>query len=104
MDGPEREKVERFREAIARRLGLEFEDAKLSYLADLLRERAKETANRNVAGYLSSFETVPGERELRALAEELTVSETYFFRNPTTSGPSRKSPFRAVSSVIRTLA
>ena len=80
---PERAEVERFREAIAERLGLEFEDGKLSYLGDLLSERARETASHDIVRYLSGFAAQSTARvELRVLAEQLTVGETYFFRNP----------------------
>jgi len=53
----ERGEVERFRRAITQSLGLEFEDAKLGYLGDLLRQRARETGSRSIAGYLSNFDS-----------------------------------------------
>jgi chemotaxis protein methyltransferase CheR len=72
--------VERFRRAIALRLGLSFEDAKLGFLADVLHRRLGITAQL-VDNYLACLEKESGAREIGALAEELTVSETYFFRN-----------------------
>ena len=73
--------VERFRSLVAERLGLAFEDAKLGVLAETLRRRveasggAAEPYLRSLAGYSTSAE------ELRELARELTVTETYFYRS-----------------------
>lgn len=72
--------AERFRRAIAHRLGLAFEDHKLAFLANVL-DRRSEKAGQSSAHYLSSLEAGAGIEELSALAEELTVPETYFFRN-----------------------
>jgi chemotaxis protein methyltransferase CheR len=71
--------VDRFRACIARRLGLQFEDAKRAWLADLLVSRA-ESAGYDVPTYLVRLEC-GGSDEFGALAQELTVAETYFFRN-----------------------
>ena len=73
--------LERFRAILARGFGLNFDDTKLPFLADLLGRRVE--ANGHVCGaYLSRLETPGGVgEELRALAQELTVAETYFFRN-----------------------
>jgi chemotaxis protein methyltransferase CheR len=70
----------RFRHLVAQRLGLQFDDAKLAFLGEVLSRRL--VASRQAPGmYLSKLESVvPGE-ELAALAQELTVGETYFFRN-----------------------
>lgn len=74
--------VERFRGIVAARLGLNFDDSKLAFLADVLKRRG-DTTGRNPAAYLDRLES-PGRagEELRALAVDLTVNETYFFRNP----------------------
>lgn len=92
MGGPGRERAagvttpfnaaeaERFRTLVARRLGLQFEDAKLGFLADVLRRRVESTRG-PVDAYLSRLEAVAARDEIRALAQELTVAETYFFRN-----------------------
>src|SRR5579863_3634166 len=72
--------VERFRTLIARRLGLQFEDAKLGFLADVLRRRLG-TNGRIGGAYLARLEADASREELGALAQELTVPETYFFRN-----------------------
>lgn len=72
--------IERFRDAILHSLGLQFDDAKLGQLGEVLRRRL---AKRHAPGavYLAELETNPPPEECGALAEELTVTETYFFRN-----------------------
>ncbi len=77
-----REDVERFRTFVARRLGLQYEDAKLDQLADVLRRRMALAGSARVETYLGRLGASPeGSGELRALAEQLTVNETFFFRN-----------------------
>ena len=73
--------LERFREIVGRRLGLRFEDGRLGHLADVLRSRLAERsqAAEVYLGELGSEESARD--EVRALARELTVGETYFFRN-----------------------
>lgn len=71
--------VAQFRRLIERRLGLVFDDGKQAMLEDLLRRRCA-ARNLTPAGFLASLELDSG-RELDALAAELTVGETYFFRN-----------------------
>jgi len=72
--------IERFRSAVARCLGLSFEDAKLGFLADILRRRL-DALGQSADVYLGRLETENLPDELGALAQELTVPETYFFRN-----------------------
>jgi chemotaxis protein methyltransferase CheR len=71
---------QRFRGWIAQRLGLHFDDAKLEFLAEVLDRRAD---NQGLAlrPYLDRLEGPHMDAELQALAPELTVSETYFFRH-----------------------
>jgi chemotaxis protein methyltransferase CheR len=71
--------VQRFRDLIAANLGLQFEDAKMSFLADVLHRRLA-ASQRGAAHYLAELADAP-RRELDALAHELTVPETYFFRH-----------------------
>lgn len=71
------DEVERFRSIIAEHLGLQFEDAKFDFLGEVLRRRLDATG-RPCAVYLA---TDPSPGELGALAQELTVGETYFFRH-----------------------
>lgn len=72
--------IERFRSAVARCLGLHFEDAKLGFLADIFRRRLDATRQPPDV-YLTRLETENFPDEIGALAQELTVAETYFFRN-----------------------
>jgi chemotaxis protein methyltransferase CheR len=71
---------QQFRTWIARRFGLRFDDSKLEFLAELLNRRAE---NRGLATheYLNRLQSRQPEAELQALAFELTVPETYFFRH-----------------------
>lgn len=73
--------VARFRGAVARRLGLHFEDAKLGFLSEVLQRRS-EARGSGRENYLAHLENGTAAPECAALAEELTVGETYFFRNP----------------------
>ena len=72
--------IERFRSVIARCLGLQFEDAKLGFLADVLRRRL-DVVGQTPDVYLARLETEHLDDEVGALAQELTVPETYFFRH-----------------------
>jgi len=71
--------ADRLRTVVARRLGLAFDETKSSFLEDVL-GRAAQQAGRDVETYLAVLEVDP-QADLRALAPELTVGETYFFRN-----------------------
>jgi uncharacterized protein YukE len=83
--------VERFRGFVARRLGLHMEETKLTGPADLLRRRLDANGG-SCAAFLDHLETEQGKPELRAIAVELSVPETYFFRNA--------DQFRAFSGVV----
>jgi chemotaxis protein methyltransferase CheR len=72
--------IERFRTIVARCLGLQFEDAKLGFLADIAHRRLEVRAQ-TAEVYLASLEATPTGDEVAALAQELTVGETYFFRH-----------------------
>jgi chemotaxis protein methyltransferase CheR len=83
--------VERFRGIVAGRLGLQFEDSKLGFLADVLRKRL-EAGRQESAYYLHQLECDPrSDVETAELARELTVGETYFYRN--------REQFRAFAEV-----
>lgn len=73
------EEVERFRALLERRVGLVFDDAKLALLREVL-DRRCQVRGLAAESYLASL-VHDSRRELAALAEELTVGETYFFRN-----------------------
>jgi chemotaxis protein methyltransferase CheR len=83
--------IERFRAAIALRLGIWFDDQKFDYLANVLERRLLALADASSV-YLSKLEARTDiQAELRELAQELTVGETYFFRHT--------DQFRAFSEV-----
>ncbi len=74
--------IERFRAFVAARLGLHFDEGRLSTLAEVLARRAAR-AERSEEAYLALLESgASGRAELAAVAQELTVTETYFFRLP----------------------
>lgn len=80
--GLDRAGVEQFRTIVARCLGLYFEDGKLDYLAEVARQRMEVVGSARFDSYLESLTSSPrGSDEFRALAEQLTVNETFFFRN-----------------------
>lgn len=72
--------LERFRALIVRCLGLQFEDAKLGFLADVLRRRLEATKEEPDL-YLAQLDAKAVPHEVVMLAQELTVAETYFFRH-----------------------
>jgi len=76
---PEREQAERFRTVIATRMGLHFDDAKLEDLGELLQRRSAQRGVRGSA-YLEEL-AGGGGAEFGWLAAQLTVGETYFFRD-----------------------
>lgn len=69
----------RFRDAIERRLGLAFGEDKFDQLDEVLRARLNGS---DAGAYLARLEAGIASEEVRALAEFLTVGETFFFRNP----------------------
>jgi len=70
-----------FQSAIARRLGLRFDDGKLTFLAEVLAERS-DARRLHPAEYLEALKSEREvEGELALLARQLTVGETYFFRH-----------------------
>lgn len=84
--------VQAFRETIARRLGLQFEDSKFAFLGEVLERRLAATG-RALGGYLDALSASRAdEPELHELARELTVGETYFFRH--------MAQFRAFQRVV----
>jgi chemotaxis protein methyltransferase CheR len=83
--------IERFRTAVGRQIGLRFEDAKLGSLAEVLQRRLERLGCESNA-YLWELERKPSPGEITSLARELTVGETYFFRN--------YDQFRALAEVV----
>ncbi len=74
------EQVERFRGLIADRLGLQFEEAQAAWLAEVLGRRV-DASGMTAEPYLARLQAAVPPAEVAALARELTVGETYFFRN-----------------------
>ncbi|WP_158922718.1 protein-glutamate O-methyltransferase CheR [Acidisphaera sp. S103] len=74
------DELERFRTTIAVRIGLRFDDGKLGFLGNVLRRRLSDLGQTSDA-YLDALEQRPSAAEISTLAGELTVCETYFFRN-----------------------
>jgi chemotaxis protein methyltransferase CheR len=72
--------LDRFRAVIAGRIGLQFDDARMDFLAKVLQRRL-DHLHRLSNAYLDDLEHRPSTGEISALAAELTVCETYFFRN-----------------------
>jgi chemotaxis protein methyltransferase CheR len=85
MPVPARNEIEQFRTTVTCHLGLQYEDAKLEYLADVIRQRMQSVGCarfQSYSAYLGHLNASPkGSAEWRALAEQLTVNETFFFRN-----------------------
>jgi chemotaxis protein methyltransferase CheR len=81
----DRTDIKQFRTIVARRLGLQYEDGKLDYLAEVVRQRMKLAGGgrfESCQSYLEHLNSCPkGSAEWRVLAEQLTVNETFFFRN-----------------------
>jgi chemotaxis protein methyltransferase CheR len=75
--------TERFRGWVAARLGLHFDDTRQDYLVEVLRARILANAPATAEGYIERLSrSGANSEEVRALAEALTVNETFFFRNP----------------------
>jgi chemotaxis protein methyltransferase CheR len=82
--------IARFRAVVAHRLGLHLGDPGRSVLVDVLARRIAATAL-DPEDYLQALEDARLDGELGALAQELTINETYLFRNI--------EQFRALSEV-----
>ncbi|GGJ78911.1 hypothetical protein GCM10010123_06030 [Pilimelia anulata] len=85
-DRPDPAHVDRFRELVAAHLGLSFDphgtDPRgTDPYGEVLRRRATRHGL-SARGYLARLATAPDRDELAALAEALTITETYFFRHP----------------------
>lgn len=75
------DEVERFRALIENRLGLSCADWQAERLPSLLRERMSKAGFDDAVDYLDGLSrSGVGSAEIGALAESLTVGETYFFR------------------------
>jgi chemotaxis protein methyltransferase CheR len=75
-----RPQLEVFRDLVGARFGLQFDDGKLDLLADVAAQRV-DALGTSVDAYLGRLAAGQDPDELGALAERLTVGETYFFRS-----------------------
>jgi chemotaxis protein methyltransferase CheR len=71
-------RLERLGALLTRKLGLRFDDVMTGALSDALRDRAEAS---DLDAYLARLEGPEGRDEIRGLVRDLTVGETYFFRN-----------------------
>jgi chemotaxis protein methyltransferase CheR len=76
----DRRDLDRFRAVIVVWLGLHFDDSRLAFLGEVLRRRLDQLGRPSHA-YLDDLEQKLPANEINVLARELTVCETYFFRN-----------------------
>ncbi|WP_033344193.1 CheR family methyltransferase [Catenuloplanes japonicus] len=72
--------LHRLRALLADRLGMTFDEKRDDLLSEVLRTRA-ERHRMTERDYLDRLTADPDRAELRALAEAVTINETYFFRN-----------------------
>lgn len=70
----------RFRDALIRCLGLQFDEAKTAFLAEVLQRRL-DCVGESADAYIRRLCAANAPAECAALAREVTVGETYFFRN-----------------------
>jgi chemotaxis protein methyltransferase CheR len=77
----DRVQLDAFRDAVAARVGLQFDDSKLDLLADVAAQRLEALGEPPFDAYVARLAEGKDPDEIRALAERLTVGETYFFRN-----------------------
>jgi chemotaxis protein methyltransferase CheR len=80
-DALDRTQLDAFRDAVAVRFGLHFDDGKLDLLADVAAQRLDASGGLPFDEYVARLVDGADPDETLALAERLTVGETYFFRN-----------------------
>jgi chemotaxis protein methyltransferase CheR len=83
--------VARFREILTRRLGLHLDDGRLEVLGELL-QRLLRSADVTPNELFRRLDAPGASAELRAIASQVTVPETYFFRDA--------AQFRALRQVV----
>ncbi len=86
-----RDDIERFRTLIGQRVGLRFEDGKAAFLSGVLSRRLKKRGCDSTIYFRWLSDSSAGE-EWGELARELTIGETYFFRNI--------EQFRALAEIV----
>lgn len=88
---PEAHGVERLRMLVVERLGLALDQGHAAFLGEVLARRLK-ARGLEEGRYLDRLGNDPSWEEVGCLAEELTVGETYFFRN--------REQFQALREVV----
>jgi len=88
---PTTQEVGIFREAVAKRMGLQFDDTRLDMLTGVLGRRLEAWPG-DAAAYFQCLDSGGSRQEIGKLAEDLTVTETYFFRN--------ENHFRALTGIV----
>ncbi|MCC6740387.1 MAG: protein-glutamate O-methyltransferase CheR [Planctomycetia bacterium] len=86
-----RRELDLFGAFVARTLGLHFDESRASQLEEALLRRAGDAGYPDAGAYLAALSSSDSREEARAIAELLTVGETYFFRN--------SEQFRALAEV-----
>lgn len=89
----ESKELDHFRDLIAQRFGLHFDNGRKDQFGDVLVQAIRRTKSATATHYLHQLEAcrLPRE-ELVALAQDLTVAETYFLRHP--------DQFRALAELV----
>ncbi|VTR92558.1 protein-glutamate o-methyltransferase : Protein-glutamate O-methyltransferase OS=Anaeromyxobacter sp. (strain Fw109-5) GN=Anae109_2370 PE=4 SV=1: CheR [Gemmata massiliana] len=83
MNAPDRELIDRFRDAVARRFGLDFDDSRRDFLGEILVKHVARAKSADPFSYIHRLVSGQAPRsETADLATDLTVGETYFFRHP----------------------
>jgi chemotaxis protein methyltransferase CheR len=83
MDAPVTQEIESFSALVAARLGFRVGDHNFQQIDEILRRRLRRTGCGSAPLYLERLnEPFFLQEELRELAAELSVAETYFFRHP----------------------
>jgi chemotaxis protein methyltransferase CheR len=86
-----RRELDLFGAFVARTLGLHFDESRATQLEESLLRRAEDAGFADAGAYLAALPGLDVAKESRAIAETLTVGETYFFRN--------SEQFRALAEV-----
>jgi chemotaxis protein methyltransferase CheR len=72
--------IEQFRDVVSHTMGLQFDDQRIDFLGEVLQRRVGRSGL-SAEAYLNRLSLRVDGAEHAALARELTVGETYFFRN-----------------------
>ena len=83
MTNPDRQEVQQFCAAVVHGLGFGVDEHNIEQVDEVLRHRLRRTNCETAACYLRRLEDADfRQAEVREVAAELSVGETYFFRHP----------------------